>query len=341
MPGDSTRNTLARQWELLRLLPGRGAGKSARELAEALNAQGYKVSKRQVERDLGDLSSHFPIDCNDRSQPYGWRWVPGASIDIPGVSLAEALSLHLIEETVKPLLPSPILDAVESRFRQAARKLASQPRNQRYARWPAKVRVVAPILPFVPPAIDPEVLEQVQSALLDEVQLEVWYRSARNDDYNELTLHPIALVQQGMISYLIAMTFDYTDIRIYTLHRMREARAVKQRARKPEEFDLDAYIGDGKMHFGTGEPLRLKARLSHDLARILEETPLSEDQKITETRTKGKDGKPYVLTATVRHSWRLVWWVLSQGDGVEVVGPAGFRREIAGMCKSMAEQYSG
>jgi predicted DNA-binding transcriptional regulator YafY len=55
MPTRKTQSTLARQWELLKLLPSRGTGKTAKQLAEALNDAGFKISKRQVERDLADL----------------------------------------------------------------------------------------------------------------------------------------------------------------------------------------------------------------------------------------------------------------------------------------------
>jgi len=80
VPYDKTRRTLARQWELLKLLPTRGVGKTAKELSEALNEAGFKVSKRQVERDLGELLEAFALDCNNASIPYGWRWV-GRRID--------------------------------------------------------------------------------------------------------------------------------------------------------------------------------------------------------------------------------------------------------------------
>ena len=55
MPSNKTRNSLARQWELLKLLPTRTEGKTAKQLAEGLIEAGYEISKRQVERDLLDL----------------------------------------------------------------------------------------------------------------------------------------------------------------------------------------------------------------------------------------------------------------------------------------------
>ena len=70
----TTRSTLARQWELLKLLPSRAPGASASELQGRLQASGFSASKRTVERDLTELSRLFPIQCNSKGVPYGWYW---------------------------------------------------------------------------------------------------------------------------------------------------------------------------------------------------------------------------------------------------------------------------
>lgn len=81
--------------------------------------------------------------------------------------------------------------------------------------------------------------------------------------------------------------------------------------------------------------MRLEAALSDGLAQILRETPLSEDQEIKE------QDDAVNLTATVADSWQLRWWILSQGDGIEVVAPEELREEIALSLKRAAGQYCG
>jgi hypothetical protein len=41
MPTRKTQSTLARQWELLKLLPSRGTGKTAKQLADDLYTNPY------------------------------------------------------------------------------------------------------------------------------------------------------------------------------------------------------------------------------------------------------------------------------------------------------------
>lgn len=104
-----TNQAIARQWELLKLLPSRPPGKSSRELAEALAQEGFKVTKRTVERDLNELIILFPLVCNDKGTPYGWHWLENTQLDLPSLPLTEALSLRLLEDFLKPLLPESVI----------------------------------------------------------------------------------------------------------------------------------------------------------------------------------------------------------------------------------------
>lgn len=334
MPANPKRHALARQWELLKLLPTRGAGKTARELAEALNQAGFRVSKRQVERDLGDLMENFAIDCNNASIPFGWRWVAGASADLPGITLAEALSLHLIEESVQSLLPTSMLHALRPRFQQAVAKLEKLSAINDAARWKAKVRTITPSLPLLAPTIKEEVLESVHAALLSEHQLKMTYKGVYDEEPHELIVHPLGLVQRGPASYLVATAFQYTDVRLYAMHRIATAESTDEPISPPAGFDLDDYIARGSLHFGDGKTLKLKTKVDDTLGRILAETPLSTDQVIST-----KDGA-LVVTATVAETWQLEWWLLAQGDLLEVLAPKSLRKRIGEISGRMAALYT-
>ncbi|WP_201206271.1 WYL domain-containing protein [Pseudomonas sp. S37] len=80
MPSHPTRHTIARQWQLLKLLPGRHPGMSSTQLQVALSSVGHTTSKRTVERDLVELAALFPLQCNSKGMPYGWYWQPGLSL---------------------------------------------------------------------------------------------------------------------------------------------------------------------------------------------------------------------------------------------------------------------
>ncbi len=334
MPKNKTRSALSRQWELLKLLPNKGRGKTVREFVELLNERGFNVGKRQVERDLLSLLESFPIECNDDSKPYLWCWVADASVDLVGLTQAEAFSLKLVEESTRSLLPPAVLRAVEPHFQQATRKLNSLEESSSVANWVKKVRVVSPAMPMLAPRIKPEVLETVQDSLLMDRQLDVEYCSFADQTPKQLRLQPLALVQRGSVIYLIAALASCAAPRLYALHRISEACGVEEKAVYPEDFSLDEYIESGALNFGKGDKLLLDARVEDGLARHLEETPLSRDQKMNK-----RDGY-YHLQATVSDSWQLRWWILSQGDGIRVDGPAPLRNEIISSLESAMASYA-
>lgn len=338
MPKSDSHQTLTRQWELLKLLPSRHPGLTAGQLKGRLSDSGFEVTKRTVERDLNELSRLFGIACNDKGTPYGWYWMEGASLDLPGISLGEALSLHLVEGQLRPLLPAAALRALEPRLQQAREKLAKLAANHAQARWVNKVRSVPASLPLLPPQVAPGVLDAVQEALLADRQLQVSYRRAsqraEKAEGSVTTLHPLALVQRGPVSYLIATAFDYPEVRTYAVHRMRSAQVLEQEARTPADFDLDAYIASGALQFGAGGTIRLKAQVEEGLAQILRETPLSEDQTVGRARSG-----LCALSATVQDTWQLRWWLLSHADQAVVISPAALRTDLMDRIASAALLY--
>ncbi len=332
MGRNDNRSALLRQWELLKMIPSRGEGITSAQMTEKLNQSGFEIGKRQVERDLVSLSEVFPIELNDDKSVHYWKWIEGASIDLPSLAVTDALSLQLVEETLRPLLPTSMVRGLEVRFREAEKILAVMSKDNLKARLASKVRVVSPSLPLIPPVVDPKILETVQDALLADLQVDVVYENRQRISKN-IRLHPLALVARGATTYLIATAREYDEVRLYALHRIREASRTTYPVKHPSDFDLDAYIQKGNAHFGNGKSIRLVAWIQDELARILEETPLAEDQELIE-----EDGATK-LTATVQDSWQLSWWIMSYGDSIEVVSPAPYRKKISKLLASAAAQY--
>jgi predicted DNA-binding transcriptional regulator YafY len=333
MPKADTRPALARQWELLKCLPRHPPGATVASLTERLGSIGFIVSKRTVERDMNTLASVFGIRCNDVAETFRWHWIEGQSLDLPGLDFADALSLTLIEDLLGELLPVAMIDGLKTKFAQARDRLAGAKGN-RYVPWRERMRYVPPTLPFQPPKIVPHVLTLVQTGLIEERQLNVTYSSVDSSSAREFTLHPLAFVQQGAVAYLVATAYDFTDPRLYALHRISSVHLLDERARRPEGFSLDAYLAQGGMQFGEGSVIRLKAEVTAKLGCYLEECPLAADQKLV---AKTKD--VYLLKATIKDSWLLQFWILSQGAEITVVQPKELRMRIRSGLQAALSSY--
>ena len=80
--------------------------------------------------------------------------------------------------------------------------------------------------------------------------------------------------------------------------------------------------------------VRLVALFAAQSGAHLLESPLSSDQTFQEL----SDGR-LRLTATVPHTERLIWWLLSFGPFVKVEKPLALRREVASRLREGAAQY--
>lgn len=335
MPMSSTHSAIARMWELLQLLPDGPPGMTAAEARERLASAGYEVSKRTIERDLIELSRLFPLQCNNKGTPFGWYWTPGRSANLPGISISEALTLKLVESSIRPLIPEWMLKGLESRFIQAEEKLEALSRENSAARWPKYVASVTPNMILMPPEVDPDKLRLLQQALLEERQVEAVYRSSSRQQVKTLTLSPAALVQRGHTTYLVASSEGFTDIRQYVLHRFQSIRLLDVAKQVPEDFNLQRYIDDKLMQFGQRGEIQLEAWVSDQLGDLLQETPLSEDMQMMPC-----EGSPgYSITATVIDTWELRWWLLSHSGAIVVRQPAALSQDIKAKVVKALEQY--
>lgn len=327
-------SALYRQWELLKLIPSRGPGLTAHEITQKLHDLGLVVSKRTVERDLQELSLLFGLYCNESSKPYGWRWLEGTSVDLPSLTLADAVSLHLVEEFIRPLLPAAVLSTLEPRFSQAAKKLSHLANTNSIARWKDKIALRSPAQPLLPPCVDRLALETVQDALLNEKQLEAEYHAVGTAEVKSILLHPLGLVQRGAATYLVATAFHYSDVRLYAVHRIQAAKCLQDKVSLPEQFSLDEYIDQGAMEFGSGDTIQLKGKIHKDVAFYLRETPLSEDMLIS------GQGDWLDITATVLGTWQLKWWIMSYASQIEIIEPQYLRASIKADLEAALNLYA-
>jgi len=318
---------------MLRCLPRYPQKVTAGMLQSHLGREGYEVSKRTVERDLHSLSAHFPLVNDDREKPYGWSWQQdAAALSLPGLSPMEALIFHLAARHLQSILPASMLKALASHFQTAEGKLGSAVQARA---WANKVRVVPSTQPLIAPKVEPKAYAAVTEALLNDCQMKAGYRRRGDDKPSSYILNPLALVQRGAATYLVATVNEYHDPRLFALHRFTSAEGLGESARKVAGFDIDAYINSGGLGFGgDGDLIKLEALVDPAIADHLDETPLAMDQSLVLAAGARKR-----LKATVINTPQLRWWLLGFGEGVEVLRPKSLRQMMANRASAMALQY--
>lgn len=307
---NTVTSALRRQWLiLLHLRPGKW--RSSAELLQMLQREGVEVNLRTIQRDLQELTAHFPLEfCGS---PRGWRWQKDAPISsLPGMTSSQALTFIMVEQHLKQLVPGSVLEELRPWFDDARRQVREE--ASPVHRWSDMVRIVPPAQPLIPPAINSDVLHVIQDALLLGQRIDVLYESRSKKEALDLEIDPLALVQRGTVLYLIATGKSLSagartdEVRRFAMHRFHSATLRDEKARRPENFDLDEYLAKGGLGFGNGKMIRLKAIFSREAGEHLYESRLSKDQEIKEL----DDGRLEV-TATVADTPQLEWWLRAMG----------------------------
>lgn len=251
-----THETALLAVELLRRIPS-GRKVTAGELHRQLKDAGIDRDLRTIQRQLEMLSEHFEIERDDRSKPYGYRWLEQSSaLVVPHLTPQESLLLRLAEEHLRHLLPARLMKSMEAFFSQARRNLGADSGARLAREWPEKIRVVATSQPLLPPKIAPGVFEAISEALYTNHWLDLDYRNSAGKR-SRVDVMPLGLVQQGPRLYLVCRYRGFDNERNLALHRILSAERSTLTFDRPKDFDLKKYDDDGRFGFGEGERVRL------------------------------------------------------------------------------------
>lgn len=326
-------DTLLRQWEMLRLLPRYPQYVTAQKLTRKLGEEGYKVSKRTIERDLQSLSTLFPITANEEVTPFEWSWHADKVFDLPGMDLQTALTFHLAGTYLEPLFPKNLLNTIRPWFELARNQLEAI--GGQTGDWPEKVRMIAKGLPLKPVEVNDDICQAVYEAVFHGYQLQATYQP-RGEEPNSYRVHPQGLIVRAGVIYVVAMLRDYDNLMLLALHRFSSAEVTWEPCRRPTDFNLDDYIDSGVMNIPVSDQtIEIELRCHQKAVLHLFETPLSDDQQITPLQDD-----EVIIQATVKDTMDLRWWIKSQGEQIEVIRPQTLRDEIAAEIQRLAARYS-
>lgn len=332
----SATDTLSRHLELLALLPRYPGEITAPELRERLDAKGFSVDVRTVQRDLNRLALSQQLTCDESRMPYRWSLTAQAPLNLANLDTPTALALNLAERHLETVLPHSVLEQLRPHFANARRHLDGLQQNG-LAHWARRVRALPNGKALLPAEVDPHVWQLVSTALVERRQLQVDYLSRSKAEIKTLRLHPAGIVSRHSITYLIGTANDYDDLRQFALHRIRRAELLEQPARERPGFDIDGYIAGGAFGGGQAEgEVELVADVSPQIAWLLKETPISARQRI----------EPLPDTDWERlHAWvpmdqETLWWVFGLGENVRVREPASWAQEIRARGATLLNLYA-
>jgi predicted DNA-binding transcriptional regulator YafY len=249
-----------------------------------------------------------------------------------------ALTLVMASEFASKLMPEEVSTAMRPYVRQAENTLNAF--GKKHENWKGKVRSVPRYLCFQKPDADPEIYHTVTNALLNDKRIVITYKE-REASYQ---LHPLALVDRGLETILVAYVEEYEEHRQFMLHRINTAKASTISFKRPADFDIDKLIEEKyfsvPLDNDNYEPIKIEFKLfvRPDGAEPwldIEGTPLSSDQLVQ----RSEDRQSATVSATVRDTQELRSWLLGLGAQLEVTEPAYLRQFMADSAEVLLDRY--
>lgn len=323
-----------RRIQMLRLIPKSPSRICVSALHDKLKAQGIEIDVRSVQRDLVKLSQLFAIENDGNKDIRGWYWRKDATkLELPEMEPAVALSFKMMQLYLDKVMPPSALGELSSYFRHADSLLTHLPNND-FSDWSQKIATLSRNQPLLAPEVKHEVIAPIYQGLLSDTKIKVQYQP-RYEDVREYDLNPLGLVVVDQIIYLVGTLWEYQDVKQFALHRFILVENTDEPALQLDAFDLQDYIQQGHFEYllPESETLNLKIKMNRYIAKHLMESKLSIDQTIEPL------DNDFLLTATVKNTHQLRWWLMSFGSGLEVLEPLDLRAEFKKTIDEMFDSY--
>ena len=318
-------SNFTRLLDTLSALPAYPIKLSTPQILQRLQGKGHNVTLRTLQRDLNDLSGHYPDIVKLEGKPAQWGWREGAPVlFLSQMGLPQALAFDLFAREFGTVMPAELQALLKPWLQEAGRKLASAPREHA-SQWAKKIAIHHDGPPLLPARPLLATWAQVSRALFEGKQIKAQYRAAQKPEAKTYVLNPLGLLRRSLVSYLVATYDGHHDPRLLALHRLDKVQLLDDPAQVPIGFDLNTYLSQDRLNIASGQTLALELHLTRGAAEHLRDTPLSQDQTIEDLPERAQWVR---VRATVSESPRLMWWILGFGKRARVIGPESLVKEV-------------
>jgi len=291
-----------------------------------------KSQLRTVQRCINQvISDYVSIEVEDNSRPYRYQIAKGHRHPIKPDGMSSVVSLQVIEQEIKSMLPPTLRSDVDAIFSSLKEEDTKQTKL-----WGERFCYFQRELPLEPPAVDGEFFKLIEKALLDKKDIEFAYQKRGAVEPKNYTLTPLGLFLHGNSFYLLAMTpNEPSDIRTFALHRIHTLKVGFTSIKVLSKFNVKEYVERNARHFSGGDIQKVVLKIeNHSGLHLIEETLLSPNQRII-----NQDSEYTTIEAEVRDSFTFEWWLMKNANIVEIISPLSVRTKIISMLKQSLSRY--
>jgi len=333
----STSTTL-RHLEMLRkvpVYPGRPI--TTTELYHHLIDEGFRVSKRTVERDLLKLAEIGGLYSNEAAEGNAWGCIGEGHSKKLAMQPSEALMLVLSEKLLLHTMPIEYAQKIGARIEKAKALLSA---GNTLGKWQDKLQVISDGYPLINnnSMLDDDTREIIYECVLKECQINIRYQAKDKDTPRNHCLNPLGIIIRGQSHYLVATkTTSPEKPLLFLFHRIKSADNRYKKMDMPSSFTMADYYAknpSGWILKNENQIETIKLNVKGYALDTLLHNKLAKDQKLEHLA----DGWAKVQFTCIP-TYDLVAWMLGYGADVICESPAHLKRKMTKVLNHALEQY--
>jgi predicted DNA-binding transcriptional regulator YafY len=289
----------------------------------------FEVSERMIQKDLEVIRHGLLLPLERGPEGYYFERMPR----LPALqyTFSEALALLLAVQAAQQVsgLDSPELAAATARLETLFPAEFTPLLRQHGQRRPATAQGEH----------RRQMLTLLNRALVEGRKVKMTYATrSRGGEHSERVVRPYALYPYVRSWQLIAYCERREEVLMFKVDRIHLATLLDELYTLPDDFDVDAYIGDtwGLLRGEGGEPVEVVLRFAADTGQRVAEERWHASQK-AEVQPDGS----VLFRLQIAVTPEFVSWVLYYGSQVEVLRPESLRQAVANAHMRAAEVNGG
>ncbi|MCK8825703.1 helix-turn-helix transcriptional regulator [Fuchsiella alkaliacetigena] len=179
-----------------------------------------------------------------------------------------------------------------------------------------------------------EVINTIDQAIREEVNLWIKYYTYTRDEISERVLSPYVIDCRNGFLYLIAYCHWRDEVKVFRIDRIKEIEVTEDEFKYPDDFSLKDYLGDAWGVERRKETLEVKVKFKEKLARWIKGNKYHPSQEVEEL----PDGSLLVTVETCSKN-EIKKWILGFGKYAEVLAPESLKEEIIAEIEEMRRFY--
>ena len=292
-------------------------------------AKEYEASARTFQRDIDYMRTFMdaPIEFDRKRNGY---YYTDEAFFLPAMSISEREALLFI-------INSRILSQYqETPYYQELKKVIDK--ILKFIPDDLDIEHKGDFISFQQPpliAIQRENFDILESAIVQERQLNITYYTQYRNEVTQRTVDPYKIYNHQGNWYLLAHCHVRDEVRMFAMNRILTIETTDNYFQRPENFSTEELLKNSFNIICGGETYHVVLKFSPYQSRWIRERQWHRSQKLTELDDGG-----VMLGMEVQGLDEVKRWVMQYGGEVEVVEPEVLREDVLREIGKMAELYS-